>query len=115
MEPTVMSALLETHSTLRDGVGELGYELGRYAVSGGGERVLCGRRVNGEAIVIDAPAGSEGRVYLVERGVEQDGSPALKALVADYIETATALGRIPMATSAPVTGTRSENLGGSGR
>ena len=51
--------------------------------------MLCGRRVNGEAILIDAPTARQGRVYLVERDVEQDGYPALKALVADYIETAT--------------------------
>jgi hypothetical protein len=95
-----MSALQAATETLPDRARELGYELGRYTVAGAGERVLCGQRVNGEAIVIDAPTGSEGSVYLVERGVEQDGYPALKALVADYIETATALGRIPMATSA---------------
>jgi hypothetical protein len=95
-----MSARPTTTRTLPDRAHELGYELGRYTIAGAGERVLCGRRVDGEAIVIDAPASSEGRVYLVERGVEQDGYPALKALVADYIQTATALGRIPMATSA---------------
>jgi hypothetical protein len=94
-----MSALPATSRTRPDGMGELGYELGRYTIAGAGERVLCGRRVNGEAIVIDAPTGSEGHVYLVERGVEQDGYPALKALVADYLQTARALGRIPMATS----------------
>jgi hypothetical protein len=77
--------------------------------------VLYGRRVNGEAIMIDAPTGSQGRVYLVERDVEQDGYPALKALVVDYIETATALGRIPMETSTPIPATGSENLGGGRR
>jgi hypothetical protein len=98
-----MSALPATARTLSGGACELGYELGRYTVAGAGQRVLCGRRVDGEAIVIDAPTSSEGRVYLVERGVEQDGYPALKALVADYIQIATALGRIPMATSAAST------------
>ena len=111
-----MTALPATTTTLPDRVGELGYELGRYTIAGAGERVLCGRRVNREAIVIDAPAGSDGRVYLVDRDVEQDGYPALRALVADYIQTATALGQIPMAPSTPaVTGTRSESLGGDGR
>jgi hypothetical protein len=98
-----------------DQAGELGSELGRYTIAGAGERVLCGRRVDGEAIVIDVPTGSEGRVYLVERGVEQDGHPALKALVCDYIQTATALGRIPMAARLPGTDGRSGNLGGAGR
>jgi hypothetical protein len=95
-----MNAISATTPQLPDGAGELGYELGRYTIPGVGERVLCGRRVGGEAIVIDVPAGSDGRVYLVERGVEQDGYPALKALIADYIQTATALSRIPMTTSA---------------
>ncbi len=95
-----MSALPATTRTPPDMARELGYELGRYTIAGAGERVLRGRRVDGEAIVIDAPTGSEGRVDLVERDLEQDGYPALKALVADYIQTATALGRIPMATRA---------------
>jgi len=83
----------------RDGIEELGYELGRYKIPAG-ERVLCGRRANGIAIVIDAPAGCEGRVYLVERDVEPDGYSALRALVADYVATAQATGRIPMAKDA---------------
>ncbi len=95
-----MSTLPATTTTPPDCARELRYELGRYTIDGAGERVLYGRRVKDEAIVIDAPAGNEGSVYLVERGVEQDGYPALKALVFDYIQTATALGRIPMATSA---------------
>jgi hypothetical protein len=98
-----MNVLPTTTRTLIDGARELGYELGRYTIAGAGERMLCGRRVYGEAIVIDVPAGSDGQVYLVERGVEQDGCAALMALVADYIQTAIALGRIPMATSASST------------
>jgi hypothetical protein len=110
-----MSSRPATTRTVSEAAGELGYELGRYTIAGAGERVLCGRRVDGEAIVIDVPSGSEGRVYLVERGVEQDGYPALKALVCDYIQTAAALGRIPMAASVPGTGGRGGNLGGAGR
>jgi len=111
-----MNALSASTPMVCDRAGELGYELGRYRIAGVGERVLRGRRVDGEAIVIDVPAGSQGRVYLVERGVEQDGYPALKALVCDYIQTARALGRIPMAPGAPVgTGGRDANLGGAGR
>lgn len=108
-----MNARSAATSTCADQTGELGYRLGRYTVAGVGQRVLCGQRVDGEAIVIDAPAGNEGRVYLVERGIEQDGYPALKALVADYIQTATALGRIPMAPG--VTGTSSDRWGGGRR
>jgi hypothetical protein len=92
-----MSAAATTNTkTAPDGADEIGYELGRYTVAGGSERVVCGRRVNGIAIVIDAPGGSEGRVYLVERDIEQDGYSALRALVADYIATAQATQRIPM-------------------
>ncbi len=93
-----MSADSRTNTTTGgDATEELGYELGRYNVPAG-DRVLYGRRINGgSAIVIDAPAGSEGRVYLVEPDVEQDGYSALRALVADYVATARATGRIPMA------------------
>ncbi len=83
----------------RDGIEELGYELARYTVAGT-ERVLCGRRVNNVAIVIDAPVRCQGRVYLVERDVEPDGYSALRAMVADYVATARATGRIPMAKDA---------------
>jgi hypothetical protein len=100
MEPAVMSAAPTTSTrTVRDGADELGYELGRYTVPEG-ERVLRGRRVNGAAIVIDAPAGSEGRVYLVERDVGCDGYSALRALVADCIAAAQTRHQIPMAKAA---------------
>jgi len=110
-----MNAMTATTPTRPDHAGELGHELARYTIPDAGERVLCGRRVNGEAIVIDAPTGNHGRVYLVERDIEPDGYPALKALIADYIQTATALGRVPMAPSPPAvvpTGRRSGNLDG---
>jgi len=76
-----MSATMPDSARMtRDGADGLGYELGRYTVPAGA-RVLCGRRVNNVAIVIDAPLGSEGRVYLVERDVEPDGYFALRALI----------------------------------
>jgi hypothetical protein len=78
---------------------QLGYELGRYSLPDG-ERILYGTRANRAAIVIDAPAGDDGRIYLVERDVEQDGYGALKSLIADYISVATAIRRIPMARRA---------------
>jgi hypothetical protein len=50
--------------------------------------------------VVDFPVGDAGRIYLVERDVEQDGYAALRALVLDYIETAQAIERVPMAHNA---------------
>ncbi len=73
-------------------------ELGRYSVSSG-ERVIYGQRINGGVRITDRPAGGDGRSYLVERELEQDGYSALKALVADYIEQAHKLDAIPMASS----------------
>lgn len=72
-------------------------ELARYSVSSG-ERVIYGQRISGAVRITDRPAG-EGRSYLVERELEQDGYSALKALVADYIEQAHRLDAIPMASS----------------
>ncbi len=72
-------------------------ELGRYRVPAGGERVICGQRIDGVVRVIDVPACGRGRRYLVERELERDGYTALKALVADYVAQAHAHGQIPMA------------------
>ena len=73
-------------------------ELGRYSISSG-ERVIYGQRINGGVRITDRPAAGDGRSYLVERELEQDGYSALKALVADYIEQAHKLDAIPMASS----------------
>jgi hypothetical protein len=88
-------------------------ELGRYTVLAG-QRVLYGQRVNGVVRVTDVPASGRGRAYLVERELEQDGYGALNALVADYLDQAELLDDVPMAVS-PLTGSRNENLEGSGR
>jgi hypothetical protein len=88
-------------------------ELARYTIPVG-ERVIYGQRVNGVVRVTDVPAQAGGRAYLVERELEQDGYSALNALVADYVQQAGLLDDVPMAVS-PVTGTRSENLGGGAR
>jgi hypothetical protein len=88
-------------------------ELARYTVPIG-ERVLYGQRVNGVVRVTDVPARDRGRAYLVERELEQDGYDALKALISDYLDQAELLEDVPMAVS-PLTGTRSENLGGGER
>ena len=48
----------------------------------------------------DVPAHAGGRAYLVERGLEQEGSnanAALEALIADYLQQARRLDAIPMA------------------
>lgn len=73
-------------------------ELARYTVTAG-ERILYGQRINGIVRVTDRPAGGRGRSYLIERGLEQDGYSAVKALVADYTRQAGRLDEIPMAMS----------------
>lgn len=71
-------------------------ELGRYTVPTG-ERILYGQRVDGVVRITDNPARGRSRAYLVDRGLEQDGNSALKALVADYLGEAERLQEIPMA------------------
>jgi hypothetical protein len=61
---------------------------------------LCGQRINEVVRIVDCPADGVGRAYLVERGLEQDGYSALKALIADYLLQARQLDAVPMATSA---------------
>jgi hypothetical protein len=73
-------------------------ELARYTIPGG-ERILYGERVDGVAILVDVPASDEGRVYLVERDLDQDGHAALKALIAEYIAQAAVLMSVPMSAS----------------
>ena len=87
-----------TASRPRDRTG-VRVELARYVVSAG-ERVLFGQRVDGVVRVTDVPADAGGRAYLVERGLEQEGSnanAALEALIADYLQQARRLDAIPMA------------------
>ena len=85
-------------------------ELARYSIPTG-VRILYGQRVDGVVRVTDVPAHDRGRAYLVERELEQDGYGALQALVCDYVQQAELLADVPMAVS-PLTGTRSETLGG---
>ncbi len=72
--------------------------LARYRFTGG-ERVICGQRVNGVVHVTDRPADGSGRSYLVDRGVERDGYSAFEALLADYTHQARRLDGIPMAAA----------------
>ena len=74
-------------------------ELARYSVSAG-DRVLYGQRVDGVVRVTDVPLGGGSRAYLVERGLEEEGSnanAALRALIADYLRQARVLDAVPMA------------------
>jgi hypothetical protein len=67
-------------------------ELGRYRVEDA-DRVLVGRRIEGEVFVYDYPLGP-GRPYFVERGFES--MRELSMLVADYRRQAAQLGACPM-------------------
>jgi hypothetical protein len=71
-------------------------ELGRYDTEQG-QRVLVGRRIEGEVFVYDHPVGP-GRPYFVERGFELRAELAI--LVAEYRRRASELGVSPMSTEA---------------
>ena len=76
-------------------------ELARYSVRSG-DRVLYGQRIFGVVRVTDVPLASGGRSYLIERGLEEEGAnanAALQALIADYLQQASALDEVPMAVS----------------
>lgn len=75
-----------TQTASRPVVGDR-VELARYRITTG-ERILHGQRINGVVRVTDAPVGSHGRRYVVERELEHDGYAALQALIADYLEQA---------------------------
>jgi hypothetical protein len=71
--------------------------LGQYTAANE-ERVLVGRRIEGEVFIYDYPADGNGRRYFVERGF---GSKAeLAILVADYCREADRLGTCPMSAGA---------------
>jgi hypothetical protein len=73
------------------------FELGRYETQSGEQRALYGIRVDGKPRIIDAAAERAGRIYTVEDDLrEKGGYGEVKALVADYLEQAQQLGRIPM-------------------
>jgi hypothetical protein len=74
-------------------------ELARYTIAGQA-RVLFGQRVDGVVRLTDCPTGAGERSYLVERGLEQDGNSALKALIADYLDQAERHQTIPVLVDA---------------
>jgi hypothetical protein len=71
-------------------------ELARYTITSG-RRVISGQRVDGVVILIDTPAAEDddGRVYLIESGLEQDGNAAMRALLTDYVSQAEPHDEIP--------------------
>jgi hypothetical protein len=74
------------------------FELGRYETRSGEQRALYGIRVDGKPRIVDAAAEGTGRIYTVEQDLrDKGGYGEVKALVADYLEQAGELGRIPMA------------------
>ncbi|HET8565892.1 MAG TPA: hypothetical protein VFL77_05410 [Solirubrobacterales bacterium] len=73
------------------------YELGRYSLSDQ-ERVLVGRRIDGEVFVYDYPRDGDGRRYFVESGFESKAE--LAVLIADYRREAERLGACPMSAEA---------------
>jgi hypothetical protein len=70
-----------------------GSELARYT-AGGEPRIVYGQRVDGLVRVTDRPAGSGGRVYLIERGLQLKSE--LDGLLADYLAQASRLDAVPM-------------------
>lgn len=70
-------------------------ELGRYETDLREERILLGRREDGEVCVYDAPlGGASERTYRVEAGFESKAELAM--LVRDYLRQARLFGSCPM-------------------
>jgi hypothetical protein len=86
-------------STTQRGQTGARLELPRYSVTAG-DRVLYGQRVDGVVRLTDVPLQAGGRAYLIERGLEEEGSnanAAMHALIADYLRQASVLDAVPMA------------------
>jgi hypothetical protein len=83
-------------TTIADQAAAPRVELGRYEIAEG-ERILVGRRIDGEIFVYDHPVGP-GRPYFVERGFESKAE--LAVLLADYRRRAAELGTCPMSAEA---------------
>lgn len=73
------------------------HELGRYSLTDE-ERVLVGRRIDGEVFVYDYPRGGQGRGFFVESGFESKAE--LAVMLADYRREAARLGTCPMSGEA---------------
>jgi hypothetical protein len=66
---------------------------------GGERREVVGEREAGKPRLVDRAASGTGRRYLIEGEIAGDGLAAVEALVADYVEQAAELDRIPMTAS----------------
>jgi hypothetical protein len=71
-------------------------ELRRYRIAAG-ERILYGQRIDGQVALVDAPAGDEGRVYLLERHVESKAE--LDGIVSEYAERSERVGEPALVAS----------------
>jgi hypothetical protein len=69
--------------------------LAQYTAAGQ-HRVIYADRARDSVCLTDRPAAGSGRAYLIERGLEHDDTAALDALVADYLQQASELDRVPM-------------------
>lgn len=73
------------------------HELGRYSLSDQ-ERVLVGRRIDGEVFVYDYPRDGHGRGFFVDSGFESKAE--LAVMLADYRREAARLSACPMSGAA---------------
>jgi hypothetical protein len=73
------------------------HELGRYCLTDE-ERVLIGRRIDGEVFVYDYPRDGHGRGFFVDSGFESKAE--LAVTLADYRREADRLGACPMSGEA---------------
>jgi hypothetical protein len=80
--------------TRRAGRANERVELAPYTV-GAGERVIHGRRILGVVRLVDNPASSKGRRFVIER--ELVTMAELEAIVTDYLQQADTWDAIPAA------------------
>jgi hypothetical protein len=73
------------------------HELGHYSLTDE-ERILVGRRIDGEVFVYDYPRDGHGRGFFVESGFESKAE--LAVMLADYRREADRLGVCPMSGEA---------------
>lgn len=76
-----------------------GVELARYMLADA-QRALRLERTPNATRITDGPCSGDGRSYVVEAELADDGQAALDALVVDYLEQASSLGEVPMASAA---------------
>lgn len=82
-------------------------ELARYEVPSG-QRILVGQRIDGRVAVIDRPAGTAGRVYLVERAVQSLAE--LEGIVSEYCERSESAGEPSLLASRRILDPEAESI-----